>query len=94
MHWAQVCLGCAYALGPNLFANAQLFLEAMLFVQGGYEPAVQDHYSKVLVSVPLCSELLSSAPLCSMRRETKIVSVEAPVLIEGPCVYILAMTYC
>ena len=29
-----------------------------------FEPAVQDHYSKVLVSVALCSESLYSALLC------------------------------
>ena len=29
-----------------------------------FEPAVQDHYSKVLVSVALCSETLYSALLC------------------------------
>ena len=39
--------------------------------RGLFEPAVRDHYSKVLVSVTLCPEPLYSAPLCSMHGHAR-----------------------
>ena len=37
-----------------------------------FEPAVQDHYSKVLVSVALCSESLYSALLCYVHGYARV----------------------
>ena len=37
-----------------------------------FEPAVQDHYSKVLVSVALCSESLCSALLCYVHGYARV----------------------
>jgi len=37
-----------------------------------FEPAVQDHYSKVLVSVALCSEPLHSALLCCVHGYARV----------------------
>ena len=37
-----------------------------------FEPAVQDHYSKVLVSTALCSESLHSALLCYVQGYARV----------------------
>ena len=48
-----------------------------------FEPAVQDHYSKVLVSVALCSESLYSALLCYEHGYARVhTSIYTEVLVQ------------
>ena len=46
-----------------------------------FEPAVQDHYSKVLVSVALRSESLYSALLCYVHGYARVHTI---YILQGP----------